>query len=81
MAYNATFLRSVGWRYAGKVTNDRGHVWSAEGDLLYVLWQDGHGGYVNKHNLVCTDAPGGLQADAERCKIRGYNESYDRFEL
>ena len=79
VAYSATFLRSIGWQDAGKRCGMRGFVMEFEGDLALIKWSDGYESYVNKFNLVNVDQPGGLNADVEKCKVYGYNESYKRY--
>lgn len=76
MAFNATFLRSIGWQDAGKRCNMRGFVWDIEGELALIIWSADYASYVNKHNLVNINQP---EADVENCKVWGYNENYKRY--
>jgi hypothetical protein len=79
VAFSATFLRSIGWQDAGKKCHMRGTVaFTSDDPLFLIAWDEGYMSYVNKFNLVCVDAPGGLNADVEKSQVYGYNESYKR---
>jgi len=80
VAFSATFLRSIGWQDAGKKCGMRGIIMDVTCDPLFLIDWGTHQGYVNKFNLVAVDQAGGLNADVEKCKVRGYNESYDKFD-
>ena len=80
VAYSATFLRSIGWKDAGKLCDRRGIVAFTSDDPLYLIkWDDGAVSHVNKANLVDVNQPGGLHADVESCKVRGYDGGYQKF--
>ena len=78
VAFSATFLRSVGWQDAGRRCHMRGTVVNVDCDPLYMIDWGTHQSYVNKHNLVHVDAPGGLNADAEKSPVRGYGGGYEK---
>jgi hypothetical protein len=80
VAFSATFLRSIGWQDAGKCCGMRGIVINIQDDPLFLIDWGSYHSHVNKFNLVCVDALGGLQADVEKCKVYGYNESYKKFD-
>jgi hypothetical protein len=81
VAYSATFLRSIGWRDGGRKCSERGTVvFTSDDQLFLILWEDGHTSYVNKFNLVDVNQSGGLNADVETCKVRGYDGGYKKFD-
>jgi len=82
VAFSATFLRSIGWQDAGKRCGMRGVVISVADDPLYLVdWGEENVGLVSKYNLVNVNAPGGLNADVEKSKVYGYNESYKKHDI